>query len=93
MDAAFAAPHRRKGLSATIPQIAFGARGVTNIFASWRSHAARHDEVMHHIEGRSHASRHDEVVHHIEGRSHASRHDEVVHHMEGRSHASHGRQH
>jgi hypothetical protein len=34
MDAAFAAPHRRKGLSAAIPQIASGARGVTNIFAS-----------------------------------------------------------
>ncbi len=32
------------------------ARGVTNIFASWWSHAARHDEVMHHTEGRSHAS-------------------------------------
>ena len=34
MDAAFAAPHRHKGLSAAIPQIASGARGVTGIGGS-----------------------------------------------------------
>ncbi len=34
MDAAFAAPRKRKGLPAAIPQIASDARGVTNIFAS-----------------------------------------------------------
>ncbi len=32
-DAAFTAPRERTGLSAAIPQIASGARGVTNIFA------------------------------------------------------------
>ncbi len=48
MDAAFAAPRERKGLSAAIPQIA-SLPGASPTFS-------RHDEVMLRMVGRSHAA-------------------------------------
>ena len=50
-DAAFAAPHRHKGLSAAIPQIA-SLPGASPAFS-------RHGGAMLRIEGRSYASYHD----------------------------------